>query len=69
MLIFGVLSDRWGRKGGMMTATLIVFVFACLSSGAFGSNGSTIGMLQALSAYRQPCVATLRCATVPCSAA
>lgn len=52
MLIFGVLSDRWGRKGGMMTATLIVFVFACLSSGAYGAGGSTLGMLQALSAYR-----------------
>ncbi|KAG0152473.1 hypothetical protein CROQUDRAFT_649897 [Cronartium quercuum f. sp. fusiforme G11] len=52
MLIFGVLSDRWGRKGGMLTATLIVFVFACLSSGAYGAGGTPIGMLRALSAYR-----------------
>ncbi|MBW0504631.1 hypothetical protein O181_044346 [Austropuccinia psidii MF-1] len=52
MLIFGVLSDRWGRKNGMITATLIVFVFACMSAGAYGFGGSTIGMLQALSAYR-----------------
>jgi len=52
MLSFGFLSDRWGRKAGMMAATLIVFVFACLSAGAYGAGGSTIGMLQALSAYR-----------------
>ncbi|CAH7667316.1 major facilitator superfamily domain-containing protein [Phakopsora pachyrhizi] len=52
MLVFGVLSDRWGRKNGMMAATLIVFVFACLSAGAYGARGNTLGMLQALSAYR-----------------
>jgi MFS family permease len=52
MLSFGLLSDRWGRKAGMMAATLIVFVFACLSAGAYGAGGSVIGMLQALSAYR-----------------
>lgn len=52
MLSFGFISDRWGRKAGMMIATLIVFVFACLSAGAYGAGGSTVGMLQALSAYR-----------------
>lgn len=52
MLSFGLLSDRWGRKFGMMTATLIVFVFACLSAGAYGAGGNTYGMLAALSAYR-----------------
>ncbi|KAG9006478.1 hypothetical protein FRB93_008606 [Tulasnella sp. JGI-2019a] len=52
MLVFGLLSDRIGRKFGMLLATLIVFVFAALSAGAYGAGGSISGMLAALSAYR-----------------
>ncbi|KAG8910938.1 hypothetical protein FRC00_007298, partial [Tulasnella sp. 408] len=52
MLIFGLLADRIGRKFGMISATLIVFVFAALSAGAYGAGGSVGGMLAALSAYR-----------------
>ncbi|KIO29755.1 hypothetical protein M407DRAFT_21177 [Tulasnella calospora MUT 4182] len=52
MLIFGLLSDRIGRKFGMILATLIVFLFAALSAGAYGAGGSVGGMLAALSAYR-----------------
>ncbi|KAG8855031.1 hypothetical protein FRB96_007226 [Tulasnella sp. 330] len=52
MLVFGLLSDRIGRKFGMIFATVIVFVFAALSAGAYGAGGSISGMLAALSAYR-----------------
>ncbi|KIO29758.1 hypothetical protein M407DRAFT_163642 [Tulasnella calospora MUT 4182] len=52
MLIFGLLADRIGRKFGMISATLIVFLFAALSAGAYGAGGSVGGMLAALSAYR-----------------
>jgi MFS family permease len=52
MLSFGYISDKVGRKFGMMTATLIVAVFSALSAASKGAGGSTIGMLQALSAYR-----------------
>ncbi|KIO29754.1 hypothetical protein M407DRAFT_21176 [Tulasnella calospora MUT 4182] len=52
MLIFGLLSDRIGRKFGMILATFIVFIFAALSAGAYGAGGSVGGMLAALSAYR-----------------
>lgn len=52
MLVFGLLADRIGRKFGMLAATLIVFVFAALSAGAYGAGGSLGGTLAALSAYR-----------------
>lgn len=52
MLSFGYISDRVGRKFGMMSATLIVALFSALSAGSAGAGGSIVGMLQALSAYR-----------------
>ncbi|EJD34786.1 MFS Git1p-related glycerophosphoinositol and glycerophosphocholine permease [Auricularia subglabra TFB-10046 SS5] len=52
MLSFGYLSDRFGRKFGMMTATGIVALFSALSAASAGANGSIGGMLAALSAYR-----------------
>jgi MFS family permease len=52
MLSFGYISDRVGRKFGMMSATLIVALFSVLSAASKGTGGSTVGMLQALSAYR-----------------
>lgn len=52
MLSFGYLVDRAGRKIGMILATVIVVVFTALQAGAYGVNGSTASMLQALIAYR-----------------
>ena len=52
MLSFGYISDRVGRKFGMMTATLIVALFSVLSAASTGAGGSIVGTLQALSAYR-----------------
>jgi len=52
MLIFGYLSDKVGRKFGMVCATVIVVLFSILSAGAYGAGGSTDGILAALAAYR-----------------
>lgn len=52
MLIFGYTSDHWSRKWSLMISTIILFVFAALSAGAYGANGSTYGMFAALTAYR-----------------
>lgn len=52
MLAFGYLSDKIGRKFGMMTATVIVAVFSGLSAASKGANGSFGGMLAMLSACR-----------------
>jgi MFS family permease len=51
-LSFGYMSDKLGRKFGMIAATIIVVVFSALSAGAYGAGGSTDGMLAALAAYR-----------------
>lgn len=51
-LSFGYLSDKLGRKFGMISATIIVVIFSILSAGAYGANGSTGGMFAALAAYR-----------------
>jgi len=51
-LSFGYMSDKLGRKFGMIAATIIVVVFSLLSAGAYGAGGSTSGMLAALAAYR-----------------
>ncbi|KAF9448516.1 putative metabolite transporter [Macrolepiota fuliginosa MF-IS2] len=52
MIIFGWLSDKMGRKFGMMTATGIVVLFSGLSSASKGAHGSLGGMLSMLSAMR-----------------
>lgn len=52
MLTFGYLSDRYGRKAGMMTATGIVALFSLLSAASGGAKGSITGMLACLSAFR-----------------
>jgi MFS family permease len=52
MLIFGYTSDHWSRKWSLMISTIILFVFAALSAGAYGANGSTYGLFAALTAYR-----------------
>ncbi|KAG9315288.1 major facilitator superfamily domain-containing protein [Chiua virens] len=52
MLTFGWISDKIGRKFGMMTATGIVAVFAGLSAASSGANGSFGGMIAMLGACR-----------------
>ncbi|KDR66707.1 hypothetical protein GALMADRAFT_232343 [Galerina marginata CBS 339.88] len=52
MLVFGYLSDKFGRKFGMMSATAIVVVFSGLSAASSGAHGSVDGMLSMLSAMR-----------------
>ncbi|KAI0346089.1 MFS Git1p-related glycerophosphoinositol and glycerophosphocholine permease [Trametopsis cervina] len=52
MLTFGYLSDKLGRKFGMMAATGIVAFFSLLSAASSGANHSLGGMLAMLSACR-----------------
>ncbi|KDR76341.1 hypothetical protein GALMADRAFT_121334 [Galerina marginata CBS 339.88] len=52
MLTFGYLSDKIGRKFGMMTATGIVALFSALSAASAGAHGSVGGLLSMLSAMR-----------------
>jgi len=52
MLSFGYLSDKIGRKFGMMTATGIVALFSGLSAASSGAHGSIGGLLSMLSAMR-----------------
>ncbi|UZJ51151.1 hypothetical protein CBS101457_000471 [Exobasidium rhododendri] len=52
MLVFGVLSDRIGRKFGMVFASLWLALFSVLIAGAWGAGGSTGGLFAALEAYR-----------------
>ncbi|KAH7927907.1 MFS general substrate transporter [Leucogyrophana mollusca] len=52
MLSFGYVSDKIGRKFGMMTATGIVALFSGLSAASSGANHSFGGMLAMLSACR-----------------
>ncbi|KAG5650407.1 hypothetical protein H0H81_012373 [Sphagnurus paluster] len=52
MLLFGYISDKIGRKFGMMTATGIVALFSGLSAASSGANGSVGGLLSMLSAMR-----------------
>ncbi|KAH9481417.1 Glycerophosphocholine permease GIT4 [Psilocybe cubensis] len=52
MLVFGYLSDKIGRKFGMMSATGIVALFSLLSAASAGAHGSVNGLLSMLSAMR-----------------
>jgi MFS family permease len=52
MLVFGWISDKIGRKFGMMTATGIVAVFSLLSAASTGANHSLSGLLAMLTACR-----------------
>lgn len=51
-LIFGVLSDRIGRKFGMIFCSVWLTVFSVLIAGAWGAGGSVGGLFAALIAYR-----------------
>ncbi|KAJ7799663.1 MFS Git1p-related glycerophosphoinositol and glycerophosphocholine permease [Mycena olivaceomarginata] len=48
MLVFGWISDKIGRKFGMMSAAGIVAFFAALSSASSGANHSVRGLLTML---------------------
>ena len=50
-LFFGWTSDHYSRKWSLMASTIILFIFAALSAGAYG-GGSINGMLSALTAWR-----------------
>ncbi|KAF8887377.1 major facilitator superfamily domain-containing protein [Infundibulicybe gibba] len=52
MLTFGYLSDKVGRKFGMMAASGIVVVFSALAAASSGAHGSVGGLLSMLSACR-----------------
>ncbi|KAM5538502.1 hypothetical protein V8D89_007835 [Ganoderma adspersum] len=52
MLVFGYLSDKMGRKFGMMLATGIVAVFSALSAASSGAHHSVGGLVAMLSACR-----------------
>ncbi|KAH7921614.1 MFS general substrate transporter [Leucogyrophana mollusca] len=52
MLAFGYVSDKFGRKFGMMFAAGIVVVFSALSAASSGANHSLDGMLAMLCVCR-----------------
>ncbi|KAK0524891.1 glycerophosphoinositol permease [Tilletia horrida] len=52
MLVWGVLSDRVGRKSGMIFASIWLALFSVLSAGAWGAGGSVDGLFACLIAYR-----------------
>ncbi|KZT30020.1 MFS Git1p-related glycerophosphoinositol and glycerophosphocholine permease [Neolentinus lepideus HHB14362 ss-1] len=52
IILFGYLSDKVGRKFGMMTATCIIAIFSALSAVSIGAHHSLGGMLYMLSACR-----------------
>lgn len=51
-LIFGWLSDHWSRKWSLFWSTIIIILFAALSTGSYGAGGSASGLFAALTAYR-----------------
>ncbi|KAG6826519.1 hypothetical protein H0H92_015490 [Tricholoma furcatifolium] len=52
MLSFGYISDKVGRKFGMLTASGLILLFSGLSSASSGAKGSVNGLLSMLSAMR-----------------
>jgi MFS family permease len=51
-LIFGWTSDHWSRKWSLFWSTVIIIVFAALSTGSYGAGGRASGLFAALTAYR-----------------
>ena len=49
---FGYLTDRYGRKPGMITGCIILIVFSVFSGLAYGAGGSVQATISALIAYR-----------------
>ncbi|CEH17583.1 Inorganic phosphate transporter [Ceraceosorus bombacis] len=52
MLIFGVLTDRIGRKPGMLFCCIWLTLWSIIIAGAWGAGGSISGLFVALQAYR-----------------
>ncbi|CUM66307.1 uncharacterized protein PRCAT00003969001 [Priceomyces carsonii] len=53
MLVFGYISDNFARKGGMMTANVMLIFFTALcAAGSWGLNGSPYGLFAALTTFR-----------------
>lgn len=52
MLTFGYMSDKIGRKFGMMASTTIIGLFAFLSACSQGAHNSTKGLVACLTAFR-----------------
>ncbi|CAE6440464.1 unnamed protein product [Rhizoctonia solani] len=52
MLLFGYLSDKVGRKFGMISASMIIAFFSFLSACSAGAHGSPDGLLVMLSVCR-----------------
>lgn len=52
MLTFGYVTDKFGRKFGMMMATGIMILFSFLSACAQGAHNSTHGLLVVLIVFR-----------------
>jgi MFS family permease len=51
-LVFGYTADHWSRKWSLLVCTVMLFIFAALSAGAYGAGGSIQGLFAALTAYR-----------------
>ncbi|KAK9899730.1 MFS general substrate transporter [Cystobasidium minutum MCA 4210] len=51
-LVFGYLVDRYGRRPGMIFASLWLALFSLISGVAYGAGGSIQGLFTALIAYR-----------------
>ncbi|ODV82261.1 glycerophosphoinositol permease, partial [Suhomyces tanzawaensis NRRL Y-17324] len=52
-LVFGYISDRVARKGGMMSATIMMIFFTILTAAAtWGAHGSPQGLFSALVTFR-----------------
>lgn len=49
MLVFGLLTDKIGRKFGMIFASLWLALFSILIAGAWGAGGSVSGLFAARS--------------------
>lgn len=52
MLFFGYTSDKISRKWTLLTSTIIMIIFAIMSTGAYGAGGTPEHLFQALAAYR-----------------
>jgi MFS family permease len=52
IIAFGLISDRIGRKVGMIFASLWIAFWSLISGLAYGAGGSTGGLIKALIAYR-----------------
>lgn len=52
-LLFGYISDRVARKGGMMAANVMLILFTLLCAvGTWGAHGSPYGLFAALTTFR-----------------